>query len=777
MMKMSYIRIICLLSGASLALQAAIVAAHTKQQRQSSPLHHLRYLASPSEEEKARQYHIWPSQEIHETLRRWADEYPDLVRLTTAQFEYGLPRPGGPKDCPFDEGGDGCLNFILTIQDFVVHPEGSDSSNRLPEVLWSGCVHGNERVGPTATMEAVSLLLQAATCEAKPNKQAVKTHVGHAIHEDEGTTWNNELESAKSCRDALKMTTAERQWLARLVATRRIVVVPTANVLGYSQSVREEAGIDPNRDFPFDVQDPALCMQTVAGRTLNEVFREHMFQLSLTFHGGMEVVAYEWGAPTYLHKNSPDELAQSEIAAAYSNYAAGFQYTKPYKYGTMNDLVYYVRGGMEDWAYAGSWDPDRVIECQPTQYGGYPAEKTRYNNSTLRVFNMLVETSNHKIPTQNTLGTSLDVLDRTTTGNGHISRNIRLALLAADLVQPYVDIIGVNDLQISDNVVPLMTRSDRGTCQKIKQVMIPQNAQEVTVEWTVGGGMTIDETSLWYGKWQDVPEDVISCMSQPPQDVSTFLTKVTPDTAASGTGFFSRNGAHPPPSNTALNRGPTFRATLDVSNYNKNDLLVVVARARLDGSWMQQPNGNVGPPMPPQAHVVNARNNPDWHHESAGKIIQGRLDWYTTIPLTIFVGDFSDSVGSQGGRDVSTIEISNRFGHTTGGTKGGMAPSQGSRSDESLLTWKHLVGLTVSLIVVASVSIVCRRYRQNARHQRITNELMEEAETGFDGVQPYSDRVDSMDSEDDDDGLDFGTDDGLGNGDAGDLELQKYSID
>jgi hypothetical protein len=108
--------------------------------------------------------------------------YPDFVRVTTSQDAFGLPAAGTVNDCPFDEGV-GCKNYILTIQDYKAHPENSQSSNTLPEVLWSGSVHGNERVGPTATMEAASLLLQAAACEAKPNKLLKK-------HDD--TVWNNE---------------------------------------------------------------------------------------------------------------------------------------------------------------------------------------------------------------------------------------------------------------------------------------------------------------------------------------------------------------------------------------------------------------------------------------------------------------------------------------------------------------------------------------------------------------------------------------------------------
>ena len=60
-----------------------------------------------------------------------------------------------------------------------------------------------------------------------------------------------------------------------------------------------------------------------------------MFQLALTFHGGMEVVAYEWGAPTWLDHFSPDDEAQSQIAAAYSRFGGGWSTSKPYNIGTM----------------------------------------------------------------------------------------------------------------------------------------------------------------------------------------------------------------------------------------------------------------------------------------------------------------------------------------------------------------------------------------------------------------------------------------------------------
>ena len=84
--------------------------------------------------------------------------------------------------------------------------------------------------------------------------------------------------------------------------------------------------------------------------------------------------SYEWGAPTWKKVRSPDDTAQHDIAQTYSHYGGGWKDSDPYQYGDMNSMVYPVNGGMEDWAYAGSWDPDRVILCQPNSFGGYDAE-------------------------------------------------------------------------------------------------------------------------------------------------------------------------------------------------------------------------------------------------------------------------------------------------------------------------------------------------------------------------------------------------------------------
>ena len=636
---------------------------------------------------KIQQYKLWLPEEIREEIYKWEVHYSDLLRVTNAQDEYGLQAAGGADDCPFDVEVEGCRNYILTIQDFVAHPEGSESSARLPEVLWSGEVHGNEVIGPTASLEAAILLLDAAECESKPRLEMKGS-----------SEWDKEIKEALACRQDLKdrgIGDYNRMWLARLVATRRIVIIPTANALGYFRKVREEDGVDPNRDFPYDLTDPTKCMQTIAGRTLNEVFRQHMFQLSLTFHGGMEIVGYEWGAPSWKGMVSPDDIAENAIASAYSRFGGGFEKSHVYNYGDMNANVYPVRGGMEDWAYAGSWDPERVIQCEPTTYGGYSTEKTTYGPSTLRVFNMLVESSDKKIPPQEDLGTSEELLKHHSKGTGFVARNIRLCLLAADLLEPYVTIREVNELSLSDDIIPLVEqRPERKDCQASKAVSVPANSRKVVLQWVVGGAIHIDDTQLWYARWDDVPESVLDCTSQPSlDDIQQYMKPGTAISDTSGDGRFAKGPSE------------SFSASILISDFDPRDKLVVIASALVDQAWAKKPDGNVGPDLPPQSHIVNVRTNSSWYHESEGKIIQGRLHWFSR-PLTVELVE---------GSHVNVVELSNRL--VTRTPKDGDEPVPASGGTDSSSVEKETGGYLVAIIVVSvlgvALFVVGRVFLQN----------------------------------------------------------------
>ena len=154
---------------------------------------------------------------------------PALARLWSTQQRYGLPSVGSCQGTP-------CMNWVLELTE---HETLASDPDR-PDVLISGALHGDERVGPTATLELARWLLLSET-----------------------------------------------PWAHRLLRTRRLLLVPLTNAIGYARGTRNEAGHDPNRDFSYQ-QKPDACMLTVAGRSVNELLRHHLVQLIVTFHGGMQ---------------------------------------------------------------------------------------------------------------------------------------------------------------------------------------------------------------------------------------------------------------------------------------------------------------------------------------------------------------------------------------------------------------------------------------------------------------------------------------------------------
>lgn len=564
---------------------------------------------------KTRQFHILESEEIYSTLVDLSLLYPKFLTLTSSQALFDLPTAGGPSDCP-NEKGDGCKNWIITIEDKLAHPKGSGSFRGLPEVFISGALHGDERIGPTSTVETAKLLLLAADCEAKQY-------------------FANVTLEASTCARKLEMMgiwSEERKWLARLVSTRRIVMVPATNALGYYQNERTENGLDPNRDFPFE-NGHSNCMLTITARTVNELFISHIFQQSLTFHAGTELILYEWGNPLYGTQPSPDDIAQSQIARAYSDYAGRFGNTPTYQYGKINDLLYAVNGGMEDWAYAASWDSSLVKPCTPSTYGGYKKTKTVYSSSVLRSFNMLVETSSEKSPNTASLGTDNSILNPESVENGHVPRNIRIALLMIETVEPYARFLSVGDVTLPHDIVPT-----------VNSLCIPnyhfdfKRKSSISVRWTVGGAFEINKTFLVYG-----PERILSrlfnCSSQPTEKtLQAFLADNTDQLkfTKSQQGKTRWHAQGPTPIGSSSFSKVVFSTFLDLSKYATGEELMCVALALVDQSWSQKPANSVPASINSQSHLVKMRTDPTWQYQNAGRVVQGRLTWFS-VPLTIKV--------------------------------------------------------------------------------------------------------------------------------------------
>jgi hypothetical protein len=292
---------------------------------------------------------------------------PSLVRVWDAQSEYGVASPGS---CyAVDGGATPCKHWFVALTNETTLARGdgrgvrSAAGRDRPQVFLSGNLHGDEVVGPTTLITLAETLV--------------------------------------------RLYVAGHPWVRRLLDTRLVVMIPVTNPRGYDTKplpVREENGIDPNRDFPYNV-DGGLCMRTAAARAVNEVWREHVFQMALTFHGGMQAIAYEWGSFNHRSRRSesPDDVAQAQLGRVMREAAGPFHGVR-YPVDRMNNLVYPVNGGMEDWAYAASWDTAYVRTCTPSTLGSYAAEKTEYGDAMLRAFNVLIETADDKTPAASTLG-------------------------------------------------------------------------------------------------------------------------------------------------------------------------------------------------------------------------------------------------------------------------------------------------------------------------------------------------------------------------------------
>lgn len=471
-----------------------------------------------------------------------------------AQDRYSLPLRD-ELQCKRNDVMEPCKHYVIKITD-----KSTLADAARPEIFFSGALHGDERVGPQTAIALADLLVSNAA------------NVGG------------------------------NAWLKRLVKTRIIVIMPTTNAYGYDQNTREELGVDPNRDFPY--LSGYRCFRSMTTRAVNEVWRAHRFQLAITWYAGMESITYQWGSSNHVRgydgkaEISADDEAQFALAIGLSRYDGKFQSgDKYYETGRMNDVVYAVEGGMEDWAYAGSWENNVTINratpvgvCKPTNLGGYDVEKAVYGNATHRAFNILIETSDDKSPAEYRLGDNSSLTDEAlaeylppNVSIGHVPRNLRLALFYIDIVQPYV---------------VWTTNPTTGTTKT-----------PVAFEWEVAGSITIDKTHL-----------VIS--TRPDLANATTVT-----TAQSGVSrWFHPDMNKSVPADAIKSKG-VFHEAIPFINPG---VYFVQAHATVDQNWAQQP-ATPSPTVPPQTHIVNARTNDDWYFAANNKTVIGSTVWKSPI--------------------------------------------------------------------------------------------------------------------------------------------------
>uniref|UniRef100_A0A7S1XVN0 Peptidase M14 domain-containing protein n=1 Tax=Phaeomonas parva TaxID=124430 RepID=A0A7S1XVN0_9STRA len=566
-------------------------------------------LAAGAAHAKARHFKNLSYPEIRERLRTLAAKYPQYATLTTAQERYGVGTAG--------ECGDGpCEQFILRLSGV----SEEDQPPEMPEGFVSGEVHGNERVGPVAALEASELLVYTAAC------------VDTGAHED--------------CNKIVEygLTARERAWLHRTIHTRALYVMPMTNALGYYLNTREENGVDPNRDFPYDYPEGHRCMRSITARSLNEIFRDHIFQLSLTFHSGTESIGYEWGSNNHGsgHDTSPDDVAQAQLAAGESDFAGGFSHTFKYKYGRMSSNPYPVDGGFEDWAYAASWDTEAQHKCdtraisQCTGCGDYdPARTTGCEDATMRAFNFLVETSKEYSPGDADLGTTTNLLRPAGNGgdNGHVARNIRLLFMHMDVLAPNIDVV-VPEEESGEDAAGISMRelTQKGDCVAFLGESKPENTQEISLEWTMWGSFNVDDFEILATPWPSNDDGSLSCIgsARKAEEIlgvhSTSVHTVQQDGAATarwqaGVDTYS---------NTV-----TFGVKELEPALAESGVAMVTIRSTIDGAWGAS-NAGAQPVHEPQSHVVNARTNPDWDFATAdGKHRVVGRKWFYSAPVLV----------------------------------------------------------------------------------------------------------------------------------------------
>eukprot|EP00188_Purpureofilum_apyrenoidigerum_P000616 Plantae.Rhodophyta-Purpureofilum_apyrenoidigerum.ctg12813.p1 GENE.Plantae.Rhodophyta-Purpureofilum_apyrenoidigerum.ctg12813~~Plantae.Rhodophyta-Purpureofilum_apyrenoidigerum.ctg12813.p1 ORF type:complete len:600 (-),score=113.66 Plantae.Rhodophyta-Purpureofilum_apyrenoidigerum.ctg12813:121-1920(-) len=496
---------------------------------------------------------------IVERMQKMAEKYPTRLILTTAQERFGVEAVGTCKNVHNES--EPCKIWIADITNFDTLDENLDR----PQMAVSGELHGDEIIGPQVAVAFIELLL-------------------------------TRYETNES--------------IARIVDTRRLTIVPMANAIGYETRRREEeqsdgSFIDANRDFAFE-QESNKCMQTVAGRAFNELFLTHMYRVLITFHGGTNVIGYEWGDTRHCQGrncvDAPDKLAMATLAERMKSYAgpAG-KYQGEYVVGDMGSTVYAVGGGMEDWAYGASWNENPVV-CKPSDEEAYPEEKTKYNDATHRCVTYLVETADDKAPEEKSLGTSQDILTTGGNGDGHVPRNLRLLLAVADSLEPYVV---VKNLEVRD--------------------------KSVHCAWFVGGAFTVGETWVEYtvegADWKartELKEDVKASFVFN-DDVQIF--------------------------------------TADFDTPEGGDVLVRAVASRVDEKFGQ--DAGTGEP---QSHFVRARLDPQWQYSHNGSLVQGTEFYQSKTQIYHFDTQQYETVSQNSNAvDWNGLHLQNSPGRSDGG--------------------------------------------------------------------------------------------------------------
>lgn len=95
---------------------------------------------------------------------------------------------------------------------------------------------------------------------------------------------------------------------------------------GYIKCQRNDAGIDPNRDFGYS-RENTHCMLSTTAKIFHHLMAQNLIQVVVTFHSGMVAIGYEWGSKNHMKPQdaSPDDKGNADIAAMMKHFGGSFK--------------------------------------------------------------------------------------------------------------------------------------------------------------------------------------------------------------------------------------------------------------------------------------------------------------------------------------------------------------------------------------------------------------------------------------------------------------------
>ena len=553
-------------------------------------------------------YKYYSYDEIFSTFKSLSQNCSRYIKIDTSQNRYGLD---GVPGC----GQSNCLNLIVYLTDF-----DSYTLDR-PQFYVSGLVHGNEVIGASSLVEFAKYF-----CDYQ-NKTNSLYH--------------------------------------NILKTKMFIITPMTNAYGYYNYQREDRLVyrgsgkvetaDPNRDFPYFNSNSSMagpCMRTITGRTINEIFNEHIVSGGITFHGGTSVLGYAWG--NFVHKKgresteAPDFAAFKEIGISMKNAASSEKNKKTnivdYELGDMTRTVYAVDGGLEDWAYGGSWENDYteikpIKQCEAKTFSAYNMtwdNKIDTDQYKLRCLMYLAEASNDKKPLESTLGNDSDFIYRDLFDfnsvkdyYGHIPRNMRLVYTGADLIY--------GSIFLDRNQTTIKVKED--------------HTIDIIIPYTLMGCKTLGKLTLYKYSFHTFTNDTFP--------LSNIIKKSTEVTVIDNPVCYWSDFSHNANISIETSISDEKRKGSLFSLESKGSLFFLRGEAP-DKEWLTQvtPDPNVSP----QSHVVQSKTDKDYYIWNGNYSI-GSNYFFDSLPVLVLdngfvsIVDDIDALLYEGGGTVNLIPI------------------------------------------------------------------------------------------------------------------------